>query len=329
MQIADIAAGLCYSVVRNALDKVLRIKNVAELGEHVVVQGGSFLNDALLCAMERTLGRHVHRPAASGLMGAYGAALESLEKAECVSVRSSITAPLIRGLAMRTRSFRCRDCGNNCLLTETRFSHGSRHIAGNRCDRFSEAHRGATVTAPNLVAWKNQRLFRYEPLPLESAPRGRLGIPRVLNVYAHYPFWFTLFTSLGFRVEVSPPTSRALFAAGLSSVPSQSVCYPAKLAHGHVLALLESGIKSIFFPCIPREAQEFAEMCDSFSCPVACGYPQVVRENLPELKDAGAVMHSPFVNLTHTASLVRNLCREFNLPRGEVRSAVRAVPAPA
>lgn len=324
LQIADIAAGLCYSVVRNALDKVLRIKNVAELGEHVVVQGGSFLNDALLCAMERTLGRHVHRPAASGLMGAYGAALESLEKAECVSVHSSITAPLIRGLAMRTRSFRCRDCGNNCLLTETRFSHGSRHIAGNRCDRFSEARRGATVTAPNLVAWKNQRLFRYEPLPLESAPRGRLGIPRVLNVYAHYPFWFTLFTSLGFRVEVSPPTSRALFAAGLSSVPSQSVCYPAKLAHGHVLALLESGIKSIFFPCIPREAQEFAEMCDSFSCPVACGYPQVVRENLPELKDAGAVMHAPFVNLTHTASLVRNLCREFNLPRGEVRSAVRA-----
>ena len=324
LPIADIAAGLCYSVVRNALDKVLRIKNTAELGEHVVVQGGAFLNDALLCAMERTLGRHVHRPASSGLMGAYGAALEAREKAECTGLRSSITAPLIRGLAMRTRSFRCRDCGNNCLLTETRFSHGSRHIAGNRCDRFSESRRGATVTAPNLVAWKNQRLFRYEPLPLASAPRGRLGIPRVLNVYAHYPFWFTLFTSLGFRVEVSPPTSRALFAAGLSSVPSQSVCYPAKLAHGHVLALLESGIKSIFFPCIPREAQEFAEMCDSFSCPVACGYPQVVRENLPEIKDAGAVLHAPFVNLTHTASLVRNLCREFNLPRGEVRAAVRA-----
>ena len=324
LPIADIAAGLCYSVVRNALDKVLRIKNPQELGEHVVVQGGAFLNDALLCAMERTLGRHVHRPAASGLMGAYGAALEALERSECTGTRSGITATLIRGLAMRTRSFRCRDCGNNCLLTETRFSHGSRHIAGNRCDRFSEARRGATVTAPNLVAWKNQRIFRYEPLPLESAPRGRLGIPRVLNVYAHYPFWFTLFTSLGFRVEVSPPTSRALFAAGLSSVPSQSVCYPAKLAHGHVLALLESGIKSIFFPCIPREAQEFAEMCDSFSCPVACGYPQVIRENLPEIKDAGAVMHAPFVNLTHTASLVSNLCREFNLPRGEVRAAVRA-----
>ena len=324
LPIADIAAGLCYSVVRNALDKVLRIKNTAELGEHVVVQGGAFLNDALLCAMERTLGRHVHRPASSGLMGAYGAALEALEKAECTTLPSSITAPLIRGLAMRTRSFRCRDCGNNCLLTETRFSHGSRHIAGNRCDRFSESRRGATVTAPNLIAWKNQRLFRYEPLPLHAAPRGRLGIPRVLNIYTHYPFWFTLFTSLGFRVEVSPPTSRALFAAGLSSVPSQSVCYPAKLAHGHVLALLESGIKSIFFPCIPREAHEFAEMCDSFSCPVACGYPQVVRENLPEIKDAGAILHTPFVNLSHTASLVRNLCNEFNLPRGEVRAAVRA-----
>ena len=223
---------------------------------------------------------------------------------------------------MRTRSFRCRDCGNRCLLTETRFSHGTRHIAGNRCDRFSEAGRG-TPPAPNIFAWKNQRLFRYEPLPLEDAPRGRLGIPRVLNVYAHYPFWFTLFSSLGFRVEVSPPTSRALFAAGLSSVPSQSVCYPAKLAHGHVLALLESGVKHVFFPCIPRETKEFTEMCDSFSCPVACGYPQVVRENLPELHDAGATLHAPFVNLAHTASLVRNLCREFNLPRAEVRASVR------
>jgi len=322
MQIEDIAAGLCYSVVRNALDKVLRIKNTQELGTQVVVQGGAFLNDALLCAMERTLGRHVHRPAASGLMGAYGAALEALETAPSNTTRSSISAALIRGLGMRTRSFRCRDCGNRCLLTETRFSHGTRHIAGNRCDRFSEAGRG-TPPAPNIFAWKNQRLFRYEPLPLEDAPRGRLGIPRVLNVYAHYPFWFTLFSSLGFRVEVSPPTSRALFAAGLSSVPSQSVCYPAKLAHGHVLALLESGVKHVFFPCIPRETKEFTEMCDSFSCPVACGYPQVVRENLPELHDAGATLHAPFVNLAHTASLVRNLCREFNLPRAEVRASVR------
>lgn len=324
MQMADIAAGLCYSVVRNALDKVLRIKNLEELGSHVVVQGGSFLNDALLCAMERTLKRHVHRPATSGLMGAYGAALEAQENTHSASARSAISPAMIRGLGMRTRSFRCRECGNRCLLTETRFSNGARHIAGNRCDKFSEAHVNNVTPAPNLFAWKNKRLFNYEPLPIHQAPRGRLGIPRVLNVYAHYPFWFTLFTTLGFRVELSPPTNRALFAAGLASVPSQSVCYPAKLAHGHVLALLEQGIKHIFFPCIPREAKEFAEMCDSFSCPVACGYPQVVRDNLPDIKDRGAELHTPFVNVTHTASLARNLCQEFSLPRGEVRAAIRA-----
>lgn len=323
MQVSDIAAGLCYSVVRNALDKVLRIKNVAELGEHVVVQGGAFLNDALLCAMERTLGHPVYRPTFSGLMGAFGAALAAQEQLADARARSPLSGALIRGLAMRTRSFRCRDCGNHCLLTETRFSHGSRHIAGNRCDRFSEARRGAVPPAPNLFAWKNQRLFRYEPLPEEAAPRGRLGIPRVLNMYTHYPFWFTLFTNLGYRVELSPPTNRALFAAGLASVPSQSVCYPAKLAHGHVLALLERGIKHIFFPCIPREEQEFPELCDTFSCPVACGYPQVVRENLPELASHGAVLHAPFVNLTHTAALVRNLAKEFDLPRVQVRAAVR------
>ncbi|MBO4301254.1 MAG: 2-hydroxyacyl-CoA dehydratase [Desulfovibrio sp.] len=324
LQVADIAAGLCYSVVRNALDKVLRIKNLKELGPHVVVQGGSFLNDALLCAMERTLGRHVHRPAASGLMGAYGAALEAQQATATTSARSAITPALIRSLAMRTRSFRCRECGNRCLLTETRFSNGARHIAGNRCDKFSEARNANVSPAPNLLAWKYKRLFSYEPLPIEQAPRGRLGIPRVLNVYTHYPFWFTLFTTLGFRVELSPPTNRALFAAGLASVPSQSVCYPAKLAHGHVLALLEQGVKRIFFPCIPREAREYAEMCDSFSCPVACGYPQVVRDNLPDIKEMGAVLHTPFVNLNHTASLTRHLCREFSLPRGEVRAAIRA-----
>lgn len=323
MQIADIAAGLCYSVVRNALDKVLRIKNMEELGQNVVVQGGAFLNDALLCAMERTLGHSVRRPASSGLMGAYGAALTALEEnPPAIAAHSPLSAALIRNLAMRTRSFRCRDCGNTCLLTETVFSHGRRHVSGSRCDRFCEAREHGT--SRNIFAWKNQRLFRYTPLPPEKAPRGRLGIPRVLNIYAHYPFWFTLFTRLGFRVEVSPPTNRSVFATGLNSVPSQSVCYPAKLAHGHVLALLDSGIKKIFLPCIPREDREFSETCDAYSCPVACGYPQVVRDNLPELAEKRAVMHVPFVNLGHTASLVRNLCREFGLPKAEVRAAVKA-----
>ena len=325
MQAADIAAGLCYSVVRNALDKVLRIKSTDELGQHVVVQGGSFLNDALLCAMERTLGHSVHRPASSGLMGAYGAALTALETCPANEEhRSPLTADHLRNFQMRSRSFRCRDCGNNCLLTETRFSHGARHFSGNRCDKFANSIGKKTVKASNLYEWKHQRLFRYSPLPLENAHRGVLGIPRVLTIYSHYPFWFTLFTELGFRVELSPPTSRALFARGLASVPSQSVCYPAKLAHGHVLSLIEKGVTRIFMPCVPREAKEFSEMCDAFSCPVACGYPQVVRDNLPELVNGSAFMYTPFVNLNHTASLVRNLCQEMDLPKAEVRAAIRA-----
>ncbi|GAB1253712.1 2-hydroxyacyl-CoA dehydratase [Desulfovibrio sp. TH_2024_36128] len=324
MKAADIAAGLCYSVVRNALDKVLRIKNVDELGQHVVVQGGSFLNDALLCAMERTLGHPVHRPVSSGLMGAYGAALTAIEARPAHEKHHSpITAERIRGLEMRSRSFRCRDCGNNCLLTETRFSHGERHFSGNRCDKFANNASKKAQKAPNIYDWKYRRLFNYEPLPVENAPRGILGIPRVLTVYSHYPFWFTLFTELGYRVELSPPTNRALFARGLASVPSQSVCYPAKLAHGHVLALIEAGVKHVFLPCIPRESKEFDEMCDAFSCPVACGYPQVVRENLPELAAGKVAMYAPFVNLNHTASLVRNLCQEMGLPRGEVRAAIK------
>ncbi|MFT4300728.1 MAG: acyl-CoA dehydratase activase-related protein [Desulfovibrio sp.] len=325
MQAADIAAGLCYSVVRNALDKVLRIKSTDELGQHVVVQGGSFLNDALLCAMERTLGHSVHRPVSSGLMGAYGAALTALDACPADEEhRSPLTAEHLRNFQMRSRSFRCRDCGNNCLLTETRFSHGARHFSGNRCDKFANSLGKKTIKAPNLYEWKQQRLFRYSPLPLEKATRGVLGIPRVLTVYSHYPFWFTLFTELGFRVELSPSTSRSLFARGLASVPSQSVCYPAKLAHGHVLSLIEKGVTRIFMPCVPREAKEFSEMCDAFSCPVACGYPQVVRDNLPELVNGSASMYTPFVNLNHSASLVRNLSQEMGLPKGEVRTAIRA-----
>lgn len=324
MPIADIAAGLCYSVIRNALDKVLRIKDAAELGPCVVVQGGSFMNDALLRAMERTLRHPVHRPALSGLMGAYGAALTAQEShSDAFAARSPLNAAWIRGLSARSKSTRCRGCGNRCLLTVTKFSHGGRHVSGNRCDRFSDEHHGKGETAPNLFAWKAQRLFNYTSLPWRDAPRGRLGIPRVLAMYGQYPFWFTLFTALGFSVEISPPTSRKLFARGLASVPSQSVCYPAKLAHGHVLALLETGVKRIFLPCIPREAKEFPEMCDSFSCPVACGYPQVVKENLTELAASGAVMHTPFVNPLHTPSLARHLRRELGLPRNEIRAAIR------
>lgn len=362
--IGDIAAGLCYSVARNALYKVLRLRDPAELGRHVLVQGGSFLNDALLRAMEKLLKQEIYRPDIAGLMGAYGAALLAREHAveaeeitdgkflkknprngqdseagaeEAADTRMiprrernpQLTADALRALRMTSRTTRCKGCGNHCLLTINTFSNGRRLVSGNRCERGAgEAEDAQTkATLPNLYAWKEQRLFNYSPLPLAEAPRGRLGIPRVLNLYEHYPFWFTLFTRLGYRVEVSPPSRREVFALGLASVPSQSVCYPAKLAHGHVLALINSGIRTIFFPCIPRETRESGEAADCYNCPVVCGYPQVVRLNTDELREKGCTLHTPFVQPAHEPSLVRTLCEEFNLPAREVRQAARAARA--
>ncbi len=362
-EIGDIAAGLCYSVARNALYKVLRLRDASELGTHILVQGGSFLNDALLRVMEKLLKQEIYRPDIAGLMGAYGAALLARERAvesenkqdeesknifrngQCSEAPAKeetntekgtsrertpqLTANALRGLRMTSRTMRCKGCGNHCLLTINSFSNGRRLVSGNRCERGAgeaEAPQ-ANTSLPNLYAWKEWRLFNYSPLPLAEAPRGRLGIPRVLNLYEHYPFWFTLFTRLGYCVEVSPPSRREVFALGLASVPSQSVCYPAKLAHGHVLALINNGVRNIFFPCIPRETRESGEAAECYNCPVVCGYPQVVRLNTDDLREKGCILHTPFVQPAHEPSLVRTLCEEFDLPAGEVRKAARAARA--
>ena len=348
--IGDIAAGLCYSVARNALYKVLRLRDPAELGERVLVQGGSFLNDALLRVMENLLGHEIYRPDIAGLMGAYGAALlarqraaerDAAKKADSPPSQTTehapaprndekprLTADALRALRMTSRTTRCKGCGNHCLLTVNAFSNGRRLVSGNRCERGAgEDKAPAGKMPPNLYAWKEKRLFDYSPLPLAEAPRGRIGIPRVLNLYEHYPFWFTLFTRLGYRVEISPPSRRDVFALGLASVPSQSVCYPAKLAHGHVVALINSGVRTIFFPCVPRETRESGRAADCYNCPVVCGYPQVVRLNTDEVREKGCSLHTPFVQPAHERSLIRTLCEEFHLPVGEIRKAVRAARA--
>ncbi len=318
--IGDIAAGLCYAVARNALYKVLRLRSPDELGPHVLVQGGSFANDALLRVMERLLGREVFRPDIAGLMGAYGAALLARQRVDTVP-ESHLTADDLRGLKITTRAARCNGCGNHCLLTVNRFSNGQRLVSGNRCERGVAlgGHKGPVL--PNMYAWKVRRLFSYEPLPMQEASRGRLGIPRVLNMYEHYPFWFTLFTHLGYRVELSPPSGKAVYDLGLSSMPSQTVCYPAKLAHGHVTALIRQGIKDIFYPCLPRERKESHTAADCYSCPVVCSYPEVVRLNTDELREQGCTLHVPFVQPEHIPSLVRILAKEFSLPAKEVKRA--------
>lgn len=268
--VADIAAGLCYSVVKNALYKVIRVRDLSDLGSRVVVQGGTFVNDAILRAFETLTGSQVLRPDIAGLMGAWGAALLARDHARPGAVSTLLSADEVEGLEVAQRTSRCRGCANRCLLTISRFDGSRSYVSGNRCERGSTEEGSAAATAPtapaaapkaapspapagsgptaapasapaatpDLFRYKYQKLFDREPLAVEAAPRGAVGIPRALNMYENYPFWFTLFTSLGFRVVLSARTTGRTYQAGIDSIPSESVCYPAKLAHGHVEDLI-------------------------------------------------------------------------------------------
>lgn len=295
-EIGDIASGLCYSVIRNACFKVMKITDMAELGGHVVAQGGAFANNALLRALELQLGKNVTRPAISGLMGAFGSALIAKERSkESSELDDLISLEELERFSVRTKAVRCGRCANNCLLTVSLFSDGRRFVTGNRCERGADTQ---PQNLPNLSAYKYSRLFEYyKPLAEEDAYRGVVGIPRVLNMYENYPLWFTLFTKLGFRVELSSPSSKRIFYKGYETIPSQTVCYPAKLAHGHIIDLAERGIKRIFYPCLPREQKLFSSQNDSFNCPVVAGYPELLAKNVSVLKNYGAELVTPFLPL--------------------------------
>ena len=325
--IGDIAAGLCYSVIRNALYKVLRLKSADELGDHVVVQGGSFLNDALLRVLERHLGRPVLRPDIAGLMGAYGCALIAREKTERRNLPApELSADSLETLDVITRSFRCKGCNNHCMLTMDRFSNGRKFISGNRCD-FGARGGAKKKEEPtnNVAAWKLKHLFEGEPLAPENAPRGEIGIPRALNIYEHYPYWYTLFTQLGFRVVLSPASSKQIFDSGLSSMPSQSVCFPAKLAHGHITWLATHGVKRIWFPCIPREERVFKESDNTFACPVVAGYPEVVRLNADLPEGVKPEIMTPYVLISDRRVVKRVMKQSFpGLGDDELERAIGA-----
>lgn len=282
--IGDIAAGLSYSVIKNALYKVIKISSPAELGEHIIAQGGSFYNDALLRALELSLQRPVVRLDIAGLMGAFGVALLARDHMRTQTHSSTLlNQEEIAAFKVESTVARCQHCSNHCQLTVSRFADGTRFISGNRCQRG--AGKGPnTDNIPNLFAYKYQRLFHYEALPLEQA-RGVVGIPRVLNLYENYPLWFTLFTKLGFRVELSAPSSKQIYNQGLSSIPSQSVCYPAKLAHGHLLDLLQRRVDFIFYPCLPYERVSFTSQTNHYNCPVVSGYPELLRNNMDGLRE--------------------------------------------
>lgn len=325
--ISDIAAGLSYSVIKNALYKVIKLRNSEEAGEKIVVQGGTFLNESVLRAIEKVLGKEVVRPDIAGIMGAYGCAINSLENFEERHVSFVTPADCLDDFKSATSNTRCRGCENNCMLTVTRFADGARYITGNRCEKGAgkdEEH----SDLPDLYEYKLKRLFEYEPLTDHEAVRGRVAIPRVLNVYENYPFWFTFFTKLKFRVVLSPNSSKELYEKGIDTISSDTACYPAKMVHGHIKTLVEMGEKWIFYPCINYEQKEDDEAQNHYNCPIVATYPEVIANNMDELfREEGVVFSHPFVPYDDDKRLVRRLLEIFadkDIPQTEIREAVRA-----
>jgi len=321
--VADISAGLAYSVIKNALYKVIKLADAADLGRHIVVQGGTFYNQAVLRAFERIAGVEATCPDISGIMGAFGAALIARER---YRGQDSAMLPLeeIQNLQYTTTTIHCGGCSNNCMLTVNKFPGGRRHITGNRCEKGM----GSTGSAPkgeNLFDYKRKRIFDYEPLG-EDAPRGTIGIPRVLNMYENYPFWATFFRELGFRVVLSPFSSRKIYELGMESIPSESECYPAKLAHGHVQWLVEQGIQTIFHPCVFYEHQEIKTAQNHYNCPIVVSYAENLKNNVEAVTDGNVRYIRPFIAFTDekaTANrLVKTCAEEWNIPERQVRAAV-------
>ena len=324
--LSDIFAGLSYSVVRNALQKVMKIRDNETLGKKIVVQGGTFLNDAVLRSFELITGKEVVRPNIAGVMGAYGVALIALRnflEYEDQDVKSSILSKEdILNLKIETSNARCQRCENHCSLTINKFNHKI-FISGNRCERGS-GNNGSINTLPNMFAWKYHRLFDYTPL--ENAPRGEIGIPRVLNMYEDYPLWFTIFTRLGFKVVLSDHSNRAIYEKGIESMPSESVCYPAKLVHGHIINLIEKGVKNIFYPCIMYEKQEFSSSDNHFNCPIVQSYSEAIKLNVEALEENHIHYMNPFLPLEEENLFKRMMeledFRDYHFTKSELREAI-------
>ena len=322
--VPDISAGLAYSVIKNALYKVIKLADPSELGAHVVVQGGTFYNKAVLRAFERISGAEAVCPDISGLMGAFGAALIARSH-YCGQETAMLPLAEIETLEYKTQTLRCGGCSNRCMLTVTRFPGGRRYTTGNRCEKGA-GNTDAHEKGADLFAYKRERLFRYPPLAAEAAPRGELGIPRVLNMYENYPFWATFFKALGFRVILSPLSDRRLYERGMESIPSESECYPAKLAHGHVQWLIDEGVHTIFHPCVFFEHQETPDAQNHFNCPIVVSYPENLKNNVEAAADGEVEYLKPFLAFTSektVADRMARFCREqWGIPEKETRQAV-------
>ena len=330
--IGDIAAGLSYSVVKNALYKVIKLRNPEEAGKKIVVQGGTFLNESVLRAIEKVLGKEVVRPDIAGIMGAYGCALNSLANWEEGHRSSLIHAEDLVSFEAGSSNARCAGCENKCMLTITRFNDGTRYTTGNRCEK-GDGKKNKTSNLPDLYEYKLHRLFYYRPLSEEEANRGSVAIPRVLNMYEDYPFWFTFFTKLGWRVVLSPMSSKEIYEKGMDTISSDTACYPAKLVHGHIKTLVEMGEKWIFYPCINYEQIEDANAPNHYNCPIVATYPEVIANNMNEIfHEEGVEFTHDFLPYDDDKRLTERLFdllkgRGIKILRSQVKEAVEAARA--
>lgn len=323
ISVGDISAGLCYSVIKNALYKVIKIKDSDQIGSKIIVQGGTFLNNAVLRSFEKITGKEVVRPDIAGLMGAFGAAIIAKESYKKDAKSALISPAQLKDFTYETKITRCKGCTNNCLLTINIFNGNDKFITGNKCEKGAGIE--ACKKVPNIFEYKTNRIFEYKQLEINEAKRGIIGIPRVLNMFENYPFWHTFFTALNFRVELSPVSNRKIYELGMDTVSSDTVCYPAKLAHGHIAALINKGIKHIFYPCIFKERAEIEQSDNCFNCPIVIGYPEVIKGNMDIVHEKGIKFHNPYVPYNNKKALAKSLYeefKEFNLKLSEVQNAV-------
>ncbi len=314
--IEDISAGLSISIVKNAVYKVIRAASADDLGHRIVVQGGTFYNDAVLRSFENELGRNVTRPVISGLMGAYGCALTAMDMG--LSESTLLIGSKLDGFTHTSKPTTCGGCTNHCSLTINTFDGGRRFISGNRCEKPLGK---ANVSNPNLMKYKFEKLKAYEGKP---GVRGKIGIPFGLNMYENLPFWYEFFTQLEFEVVLSSPSTRATYIKGQRTIPSDTVCYPAKLMHGHVLELIDKGCNVIFYPCMPYNFDE-GKGDNNYNCPVVAYYPELLGSNVPDLREIKYL--TPYFGLHRPKDFEKKAAEyfytEFSIPKKETVAAAR------
>ncbi|SFA70311.1 CoA-substrate-specific enzyme activase, putative [Acetitomaculum ruminis DSM 5522] len=320
--VADISAGLAYSVIKNALFKVIKLTDPKDLGEKIVVQGGTFYNDGILRTFEEIAGVHATRPDISGIMGAFGAALVAKERYEDEPFTTILSLEDIEKLKYTTELKHCGKCTNNCLLTVNKFSGNRSFITGNRCERGLGEEKNKNKL-PNLFEYKRKRYFNYKALNTDQAYRGTVGLPRVLNMYDNYPFWFTFFTDLGYKVVLSPVSSHKIYEKGIESIPSESECYPAKLAHGHIEWLISKNVDFIFYPSIPYERTEFKNANNHYNCPIVTSYSENIKNNVESITSGKVKFLNPFIAFTSQTTIYERLVKVFNhIPSEDIKNAV-------